>query len=167
MREHLLVIIKPDGVTRGLIGPIFTKLAQAELDVLASKVLLVGRKQAEEHYRHIKGQSFFDHTVDLLTGKFHERKYVLIFVLSGENAIKKCRKLIGATNPEDADPTSIRGEFGRITTKGVYENVIHASSDPKEAEREIKLWFSPHEIIAPLYPTKETKNEGQKIRVWA
>ncbi len=167
MRDHLLVIIKPDGVTKGLIGPIFTKLAEADLDILAAKVLRVGRKLAEEHYKHINDQPFFGQTVDLLTGKFHERKYVLVFVLSGENGIKRCRKLIGATNPEDADPTSIRGEFGRITTKGVYENVIHASSDPKEAEREIKLWFTPDEIINPLYPTRKTRNGDNEVLAWA
>jgi nucleoside-diphosphate kinase len=61
---------------------------------------------------------------------------------------------------------SIRGSYGRITTKGVYENVIHASSNPSEAEREIKLWFSPDEIIMDLYPKKEIE-EMRKVRVWA
>ena len=62
--------------------------------------------------------------------------------------------MAGATNPEQADPTSIRGSYGRITTKGVYENVVHVSSDPAEAEREIKLWFTPDEVIVDLYPAK-------------
>jgi len=87
-------------------------------------------------------------------------------VYYGEDAIKKVRNICGATNPEEADPVSIRGAYGRITTKGVYENVIHASTNPEESEREIKLWFGPDEIIVNLYPTKTVKvNETRHI--WA
>jgi nucleoside-diphosphate kinase len=68
------------------------------------------------------------------------------------------RKIAGATNPEEADPTTIRGAYGRITTKGVYENVIHSSSDPKDAEREIALWFKPEEIVVS---SAEPKKEDQ------
>ena len=85
----------------------------------------------------------------------------------GEDAIQKVRDLAGATNPEEASPVSIRGQNGRITTKGVYENVIHVSSDEKEAEREIKLWFHPDEIIVNLYPAKEVIEKEKKIKVWA
>jgi len=85
----------------------------------------------------------------------------------GEGAINKCRELAGATNPEQADPTSIRGSYGRITTKGIYENVIHVSSNAAEAEREIKLWFAPQEIIVDLYPTKEIVEAKKKTLAWA
>jgi nucleoside-diphosphate kinase len=91
----------------------------------------------------------------------------MALVYWGEDAIVKCRQLAGATNPEEADPTSIRGSYGRITTSGVYENVIHVSSDEKEAEREIKLWFQPDEVIVTLYPTKETIEEKKKSKGWA
>lgn len=84
----------------------------------------------------------------------------------GEGAIEKVRELAGATNPEDADSISIRGQYGRITTKGVYENVIHASGNPKEAEREIKLWFEPGEIIVNLYPARAVSRE-RKEKAWA
>ena len=85
----------------------------------------------------------------------------------GENAIIKCRKLAGATNPEEADSTSIRGAYGRITTLGVYENVIHVSANREDAEREIKLWFNPQEIIVDLYPTKKVIAQKRKVPVWA
>ena len=88
------------------------------------------------------------------------------YVDNREDAIAKVRNICGSTNPEEADPVSIRGAYGRITTKGVYENVIHASTNPEESEREIKLWFSPDEIIVDLYPTKMAKQSVEK-RVWA
>jgi nucleoside-diphosphate kinase len=97
----------------------------------------------------------------------HQRHKVLALVYWGENAITKVRQLAGATNPEEADPVSIRGSYGRITTKGVYENVIHTSSDATEAEREIKLWFDPDEIILELYPTKIEEMKTCKIKAWA
>ena len=98
-------------------------------------------------------------------GRYHSRKKVLALVYMGEDAIKRVRELSGATNPEEADPTTIRGQYGRITTKGVYENVIHASSSKVDAEREIKLWFEPDEIIFPLYRSK-LKSVTTKKRVW-
>jgi len=90
----------------------------------------------------------------------------MAMVYWGEDAIRKVREIAGATNPEEASPTSIRGQYGRITTKGVYENVIHASASEEEAEREIKLWFEPEEIIFDLYPTKVVKIGAIKKRVW-
>ena len=86
----------------------------------------------------------------------------------GKDAIQQIRKVCGATNPEEAAPGTIRGSYGRITTKGVYENVIHASSDPKDAEREIKLSFEPDEIVLEdLYPTKEVIQAQKKVKTWA
>jgi len=95
----------------------------------------------------------------------HDRRKVMALVYWGPDAIKKCRGMAGATNPEEADPTSIRGSYGRITTKGLYENVIHVSSDEKDAEREIKLWFNPDEIIVKLYPTKQVE-EKKLVDAW-
>jgi nucleoside-diphosphate kinase len=85
----------------------------------------------------------------------------------GKEAIQKCRELAGATNPEEADPTSIRGSYGRILTSGLYENVIHVSSNIEEAQREIKLWFSPDEIIVDLYPTKDAVIKEYKMKTWS
>ncbi len=91
----------------------------------------------------------------------------MALVYWGKNAITKCRELAGATNPEEAEPTSIRGSYGRITTSGIYENVVHVSSEPNDAEREIKLWFVPEEIIVDLYPTKFSTEKDCRHKIWA
>ncbi|MBF0512232.1 MAG: hypothetical protein HQL13_07910 [Candidatus Omnitrophica bacterium] len=68
-------------------------------------------------------------------------------MLMGDEVVLKCRTIAGATNPEEADPKSVRGKFGRVTTKGVFENLVHVSSDPREARREIALWFKKNELL--------------------
>jgi len=83
------------------------------------------------------------------------------------DAIQKVRELAGKTNPEEADPRSIRGAYGRITTSGIYENVIHASANPEEAEREIKLWFCPEDLVYHIYPVRETEIKKAKQLAWA
>ena len=98
-------------------------------------------------------------------GEFHTPR-VMALVYRGEDAILKVRAMCGATNPEEADPVSIRGAYGRITTRGIYENVIHASTNEVEAEREIKLWFNPDELVFEPYPVKE-ETMNAKRKVWA
>jgi len=164
MKQAAIVIIKPDGISKKIIGDIFRKFDQTDLEIVAMRTTKVTRELAEEHYRELKGKPFFEDTVSYFYGKFHKNKKVIVIIYYGENAIRKCRKIAGATNPEEADPNSIRGSYGRITTKGIYENVVHVSSDKKEAKREIKLWFSPAEITVNLYSTKAIEN--QKIKVW-
>ena len=127
----------------------------------------VSRELAADHYRHLKDKPFFDDVVKYLQGEFHDRRKVMAMVYWGNDAIKKVRDIAGATNPGEADPVSIRGSYGRITTHGVFENVIHASSDEKDAEREIKLWFKPEDIIVDLYPTKEEVIKDLKTKSWA
>lgn len=166
MEEPTLVIIKPDGLIKSLTGNILTKLSDAKLVIIAAKMKAVSRALAEEHYVHMKDKPFFEDIVKYLMGEYHTRR-TMALVYHGEDAIKRVRQICGSTNPEEAAPSSIRGAFGRITTKGVYENVIHASSDTADAEREIKLWFEPNEILFDnLYPTKET-SKTVKTRVWA
>jgi nucleoside-diphosphate kinase len=100
-------------------------------------------------------------------GEVHKTYRVLALVYQGENAIAKIRDIVGDTDPEKANPVSIRGAYGRVTRAGVFENVVHASSSPEDAEKEIKLWFMPDEIVEDLYPVKEiTLNELKRI-VWA
>jgi len=155
VNQSVLILIKPDGLKKSLTGNILTRLSETKLEIVAAKIVCVSRELAAEHYKHLSDKPFFEELVKYLQGELHNRKKVLALVYWGPDAINKCRTLAGATNPEEADPTSIRGSYGRITTKGLYENVIHVSSNPEEAEREIKLWFSPDEIIVPLYKTKE------------
>jgi nucleoside-diphosphate kinase len=167
--EQLLILIKPDGIKKSLTGNILTKLSEARMLIIGSKVVKVSRELAEAHYQQLKDKPFFGGLIDYIQGKVYGTIWnrVIAFVYQGEDAIARMRKIAGATNPEEADPVSIRGAYGRITTKGVYENVLHCSSDPKEAEREIKLWFQPKEIVIPIYPTKEVVVEKEKKEVWA
>lgn len=165
-REQTLVLIKPDGLSKSLTGNILTRLSESRLEIAAAKCVRVSRELAEEHYRTHRDKPFFDEIIRYLMGEFHDRKKVMAFVYVGENAIKWVRAIGGATNPEKADPVSVRGAYGRITTYGVYENVIHASESSEEAEREIKLWFQPDEIIYEIYPTK-TVDVTMKKKVWA
>ena len=167
--QQLLILIKPDGLKKSLTGNILTKLSEAKLVIIGAKVVHVSRELAEEHYKQLKDKPFFPELVDYIQGKIHGEQYsrVLALVYQGEEAIAKLRKIAGATNPEEADPISIRGAYGRITTKGIYENVIHCSSDPLEAEREIKLWFKPEELVVKIYPTKQVIHEKCELIAWA
>ena len=167
MNQAVLILIKPDGLKKSLTGNILTRLSETKLEIVAAKMVRVSQGLAEEHYRHLKNKPFFKEIIKYLQGELHDRKKVMALVYWGKDAIKKCRDLAGATNPEEADPTSIRGSYGRITTSGIYENVIHVSSNEPEAEREIKLWFGPDEIIVDLYPAKEAVQKEIKSKVWA
>jgi nucleoside-diphosphate kinase len=167
MNQQTLVLIKPDGLKKSLTGNILTRLSETKLEIVAAKIVRVSRELAEEHYKHLRGKPFFEELIKYIQGELHQRKKVLAMVYWGDDALSKVRDIAGATNPEEAEPTSIRGSYGRITTKGIYENVIHTSSNESEAEREIKLWFAPDEIILDLYPTKETVQEKVKKKVWA
>jgi nucleoside-diphosphate kinase len=126
----------------------------------------VSQELAEEHYKHLKDKPFFPEIVKYIRGELHDRRKVMALIYWGEDAIGKCRELAGETNPEKAEATTIRGSYGRITTSGVYENVIHVSSNEAEAEREIKLWFQPQEIIVDLYPAKEITEKEKKVTAW-
>ncbi len=168
-QQHTLILIKPDGLKKSLTGNILTKLAETKLIIIAARVVQVTKELAEAHYTHLKDKPFFPGLVEYIQGGIYGDDYrrVLAMVYRGENAIKKVRDIGGATNPEEADSTSIRGAYGRITTKGVFENVIHASSSTEDAEREIKLWFKPDEIVLPIYPTKIITRDKVTEKVWA
>lgn len=167
MNQAALILIKPDGLKKSLTGNILTRLSETKLEIVAAKIVRVSKDLAAEHYKHLKDKPFFGEIIKYLQGELHDRKKVMALVYWGKDAIKKCRDLAGATNPEEADPTSIRGSYGRITTTGVYENVIHVSSNEIEAEREIKLWFAPGEIIVDLYPAKEVIQNEARSKLWA
>ena len=166
MADQTLVLIKPDGLKKSLTGNILTRLSETKLEIAAAKTVCVTRELASEHYRHMQDKPFFDELLDYLMGTLHDRRKVLALVYHGDNAISLVRSICGGTNPETADPTSIRGAYGRITTKGLFENIIHASSSPDEAEREIKLWFKPEELVYRIYPVK-TEEKVTKTLVWA
>jgi len=162
-----LVVIKPDGIKKSLTGNILTRLSETKLRIIGAKVLHVTRELAEKHYAHLKGKPFFEDVVKYISGEVYDEPYrrVLALVYTGEDAVGKVRKLAGATNPEEADAASIRGQYGRITSTGIFENVLHCSATPEEAEVEIKLWFEPDEINEDIYPT-ESKEVKVKKRSW-
>lgn len=166
MEQQTLILIKPDGLKKSLTGNVLTRLSETKLEIVAAKIVRVTRQLAEEHYKHMKEKPFFEELIKYIMGELHGRRKVLALVYWGEDAIQKVREIAGGTNPEEANPITIRGQYGRITTKGVYENVIHASTNEEEAEREIKLWFEPDEIIVDLYPTKVVEEKTKK-KTWA
>jgi len=130
--EQTLVLIKPDAVERKLAGEILARFERRGLELRAAKLLTVDRELAEEHYAEHKAKPFFGELVDFITSA-----PTLAFVLEGEGAIATARKTIGATNPADAEPGSLRGDFALA----MPNNLVHGSDSPESAEREIALWF--------------------------
>jgi nucleoside-diphosphate kinase len=164
--QQTLVLIKPDGLVKSLTGNILTALSETKLVISGAKIVQVSRELAEKHYcklREEKGDEIFEETLKYIQGHYHTNR-VLALVYEGEDAINKVREVAGSTNPEKADPTSIRGRYGRIVSStGVFENVVHASDNEENAEREIKLWFEPHELANVIYPTKKKQVEKEEI----
>lgn len=165
-KEATLVIIKPDGLKKSLTGNILTRLSEVKLKIIGAKIVKVGEELASKHYELLKDKPFYSELIKYITGKLHGDNRVMALVYWGEDAILKVRNIVGATNPEEADPVSIRGAYGRILTSGLYENAVHASANPEEAQKEIKLWFEPDEIIYKLYPINEIIITSAKRRVW-
>jgi nucleoside-diphosphate kinase len=164
--EATLVIIKPDGLKKSLTGNILSRLSETKLKIIGAKIKKVDEELAHKHYQHLKDKPFYPELVKYITGQLHGENRVMALIYWGKDAINKVRQIAGATNPEEADPVSVRGAYGRILTSGLYENVIHASSSEEEAQREIELWFEPNEIAYDLYPTEEKGISGFKKRVW-
>lgn len=167
--QYTLVIIKPDALVKSLTGNILTRLSEAKLRIIGAKVVKVSRELAEKHYAHLKDKPFFNDLYEYFSGKVYGPEYerVLVLVYEGEDAIGRVRRIAGATNPLEADPTTIRGAYGRINKKGIMENVIHCSDSEESAEKEIKMWFKPEEIIEPIYPTKVIYKDNYPIIEWA
>lgn len=130
--EETLVLIKPDGVKRQICGEILTRYERKGLIIKAMKLLQTPKELAQEHYAEHKDKSFFGELVDFITSG-----PVLAFVLAGKNAVTSVRTINGATNPVDATPGSIRGDYALT----MDSNVVHASDSVDSAAREIHLWF--------------------------
>jgi nucleoside-diphosphate kinase len=167
--QYTLVILKPDALVKSLIGNILTRLSEARLRIIGAKVVRVSRELAEQHYKHLKDEPFFDDLYEYFSGKAYGPEYerVVALVYEGEDAISRVRKIAGATNPLEADPITIRGAYGRINKKGVMENVIHCSDSEESAKEEIHLWFDPDEIIHEIYPTKKVVRNKCEVLEWA
>jgi len=149
--EKTLVLIKPDAMLKGLAGTIISEIHKIKLKLIGLKLVNVQKELAEQHYYDVEkrhGKDVLTKLIQHITGELHGNENVIALVYQGEDAIKKIRKLAGATHPEEAGPDTLRGKYGRVHSKtDCFENLLHASSDSKEAKREIKLWFNEDELI--------------------
>ena len=162
--EQTLVLIKPDGIKRSLTGNIIALLSHPDTIIAASKIVKVSRDLAREHYRHLRAKPFFEDLISFIVGEWHADR-VMAMVYEGPDVIARIREKAGATNPEEAKPDSIRGKYGRIHSKThIFENVIHCSENLEEAEREIKLWFQPSEIVNVRFPVEHITQTTTVIR---
>ena len=125
-------MVKPDGVKRRLVGEVISRLERKGFDIVEMKKMQIPREMAERHYGEHKGKPFYEDLVSFITSG-----PVVAMVVEGENAIAAWRKMMGATNPADAEGGSLRGDFA--TT--IDENVVHGSDAPDTAEREIDIFF--------------------------
>jgi nucleoside-diphosphate kinase len=130
--ESTLLIVKPDGVRRGLVGEVLRRVESKGLAIEALRMETIDRSTAEEHYGEHREKPFFGELVDFITSG-----PVVLGRISGEGAIAVWRTLMGPTNPADAPPGTIRGDLATVIT----ENLVHGSDSPESAARELKLFF--------------------------
>ena len=136
--EKTLVLVKPDGVQRGLVGKIISRLENKGFRLAALKLMNVSRKLAEEHYGEHVDKPFFGNLVRFITSS-----PIVAMAIEGENAVQVVRTTMGLTNPQEASPGTIRGDFA--LTIGM--NLIHGSDSGESAVRELNLFFGPSEIL--------------------
>lgn len=137
--EKTFLMVKPDGVQRELIGEIVKRFETKGYKLAGAKLMQVSNQLAETHYSEHKERPFFGELVDFITSG-----PVFAMVWEGENVIATARKMMGKTNPLEADPSTIRGDFGI----SVGKNIIHGSDSAESAEREISLFFTENEIVS-------------------
>ena len=137
--EKSLVLVKPDGVQRGLIGEVISRLERRGLRLVAAKFVAVSRSLAEEHYAIHKGKPFYEGLLDYITAA-----PVMAMVWEGPNAVAAIRQTMGATRPWEAAPGTVRHDFALE----VGRNITHASDTPENGEKESALWFTKEEILS-------------------
>ena len=137
--ERTFVIIKPDGVQRGLIGDIINRFEKKGIKIIAMKMVTVDRALAEQHYGVHRGKPFFEPTVSYITSS-----PVVAMVLEGFNAIEMVRGMMGKTDPQKAEMGTIRGDYGQF----IGRNIVHGSDSLENAQKEIALWFSDDELTS-------------------
>jgi len=130
--EITLVLIKPGGVQRNLIGEITRRIEARSLKVVGLKLIKASRTTVEEHYAEHRERPFFNGVVEYLTSG-----PIVAIAVEGENAVKAIRAMMGATNPLEATPGTVRGDLAL----SIEDNLTHSSSDPEAAARELQLWF--------------------------
>ena len=150
MKERCLVLIKPDALEKRITGLVVDRLERLELDIVACKTLAVSENLIRQHYAHLAGKPFLESVVRYMMGDYNHiaNHKIIAFVFQGENAVTKIRTALGATNPDNAAPYTIRGSLGKFDKEAdVVYNCVHASDSAQDAEREIALWFKPGEVL--------------------
>ncbi len=137
--ERSLVLVKPDGVQRGLIGEVILRLERRGLRLVAAKFIAVSQELARQHYAIHQGKPFYEGLIRYITSA-----PVMAMVWEGPNAINAIRQTMGATRPTEAAPGSIRHEFALE----IGRNLTHASDSVENGEKEVTLWFAPSELVA-------------------
>ncbi len=137
--ERTLVLVKPDGVQRGLIGEIISRFERTGLKLVALKMLQMDRAMAEKHYAIHKGKPFFEGLVSFITSS-----PLVAAVFEGKSAVEVVRKIMGVTDPVKAAPGTIRGDLAL----DIGRNIVHGSDSLENAQKEISLFFSPREIVS-------------------
>jgi nucleoside-diphosphate kinase len=138
MAERTLVLVKPDAMRRNLAGEIVARFEQRGLEIVGAKLVQVDRELAERHYAEHAEKPFFGELVEFITSA-----PTLALVFEGESAISVVRTTMGATNPIDSAPGTIRGDLALA----MPDNLVHGSDSRESAEREIELWFAPDELV--------------------
>ncbi|HOI70683.1 MAG TPA: nucleoside-diphosphate kinase [Methanobacterium sp.] len=146
MKEKSFLMLKPDAVKRKLAGKIIARLEEKGLKIVAAKMLIIDDDLAKEHYGEHSEKPFFKDLVDYITSG-----PVLAMVIEGSECITLIRKMVGATNPKEANLGTIRGDYAIDTGR----NIIHASDSPASAQREIALFFKDSEICSYILPDEE------------
>ncbi len=137
--ERTLVLVKPDGVQRQLVGEVISRFERKGLKLVAMKMIQMSRELAERHYAIHKGKSFYDELVRFITSG-----PVVAMVLEGRMAVKQTRNLMGSTRPEESTPGSIRGDLAVFTG----QNLVHGSDSDENAQQEIANFFQPGEVVS-------------------
>jgi nucleoside-diphosphate kinase len=137
--QRTLVIVKPDGVQRGLAGPILSRLEARGLKLVGLKLVQVSQDLAARHYAEHLGKPFYEGLLKYITSA-----PVIVACVEGTSAVQMVRNAVGATNPLNAAPGTIRGDFAL----DIGRNLIHASDAPETADRELALWFSSDELVS-------------------
>ncbi len=137
--ERTLVLVKPDGVQRGLVGEVISRLEQRGLRLMAARFMWVSKELAEKHYAVHLGKPFYEGLIRYITSS-----PVMAMAWEGPNAVAAVRQTMGATRPTEAAPGTVRHDFGLTTGR----NLTHASDSPENGQQEVALWFTPAELVA-------------------
>lgn len=138
MVERTLIIVKPDGVRRGLVGEVISRFERKGFRIVGLKMMRLSRERAEQLYSPHRDKDFFEGLINFMTSG-----PIVAMAIEGESAVSIARTMVGATSPLEALPGTIRGDL----SLSLRENVVHASDSPPEAERELKVIFGPEELV--------------------